>query len=57
VLPNEKHEFSMGWRAVKKGGPAGCTTERVCELHISWAAEKDRLPYSAARRPAFLLSV
>jgi len=24
VLPNEKHEFSAGWRAAQKGGPAGC---------------------------------
>jgi len=26
VLPNEKHEFSMGWRDAQKSGLAGCTT-------------------------------
>jgi len=24
MLPNEKHEFSTGWRAAQKGRPAGC---------------------------------
>jgi len=26
VLPNEKYEFSAGWRAAQKGVLAGCTT-------------------------------
>ena len=34
VLPNEKHEFSAGWRAAQKGGLAGCTTGRANGLHI-----------------------
>jgi len=41
VLPNEKHEFSAGWRAAQKGGPAGCTTGWASGLHIKavwWAA-------------------
>jgi len=48
VLPNEKHQFSVGWRAAQKGGLAGCTTGRASGLHIkagctlSWAAEKGR---------------
>jgi len=48
VLPNEKHEFSAGWRPAQKGGPAGFTTGRASGLHIkagctvglSWTAEK-----------------
>ena len=70
VLPNEKYEFSTGWRAAQKGGPAGCTTGRVSGLHIkvgctvNWAAEKGGPegcpflkpgpPFSAARWIAFL---
>ena len=40
VLPNEKHEFSAGWRAAQKGGPAGCTTGWASGLHIKaiWQA-------------------
>jgi len=34
VLPKEKHEFSEGWRAAQKGGPAGCTTGWASGLHI-----------------------
>jgi len=34
VLPNEKHEFSVGWRAAQKGGPVGCTTGQTSGLHI-----------------------
>jgi len=58
VLPNEKHEFSMGWRAAQKGGMAGCT--------LSWPTEKGgpegcpflqpALPLSATRLTAFLCS-
>jgi len=70
-LPNEKYEFSAGWRAAQKGGPAGCTTGWASGLHIkavctlSWAAEKGepegwpfsavRPPFSAARRTAFFV--
>ena len=49
VLPNEKHEFSGGWRTAQKGGSAGCTKDRASGLHIKtgctliWAAEKGRL--------------
>jgi len=72
-LPNEKHEFSTGWRAALKGVPAGCTIGRASGLHIkagctvSWAAEKDGLeacpflqpvpPFSAARWNTFLCSL
>jgi len=34
MLPNEKHEFSTGWRAAQQNGPVGCT--------LSWPAEKGR---------------
>ena len=43
VFPNEKHEFSTGWRVVQNGGPTGCTARRASGLHIkaAWrAAEK-----------------
>jgi len=33
-MPNEKHEFSTGWRAAQKGRPASCTTGRASGLHI-----------------------
>jgi len=42
AFPNEKHEFSVGWQAAQKGGPAGCTAERASGLHIKagwWAAQ------------------
>jgi len=56
VLPNEKHEFSVGWRAAQKGGPAGCTTGQASGLHIKLAYGKGRvggLPFSAARPALF----
>jgi len=34
VLPNEKREFSAGWRAAQKGGPAGCTIRQASGLYI-----------------------
>jgi len=57
VLPNEKHEFSKGWQAAQKSGPAGCTTGRASGLHIkagctvSWAAEKSGRRAALFRSP------
>ena len=56
-MPNEKHEFSAGWRAAQKGGPAGCTTGRSSGLHIKagWGLQSAP-PFSAAHRTTFLCS-
>jgi len=56
VLPNEKHEFSAGWQAAQKGGPAGCTTGQASGLHIKLAYRKGQargLPFSAVRPALF----
>jgi len=56
MLPNEKHEFSTGWRAAQKGGPAGCTPGQASGLHIKLAYGKGwarGLPFSAARPALF----
>ena len=63
MLPHEKHEFSAGWRAAQKGGPAGCTTGWASGLQIKavctltklgcgkgWAGG---LPFSADRPALF----
>ena len=50
MLPNEKHEFSGGWRAAQKGGLAGYTTKQASGLHIKLGRGKGRaigLPFSA----------
>jgi len=50
MLPNEKHEFSGGWRAAQKGGLAGYTTKQASGLHIKLGCGKGRvigLPFSA----------
>jgi len=72
MFPNEKHEFSGGWRAAQKGGPAGCTTGQASGLHIKLGCRKRRagglpftagrpvrpfVPFCAPRRPALLSSV
>jgi len=67
VLPNEKHEFSAGWRAAQKSGSAGCTAGPDSGLHIKagwWAAQyaglrkraAGGLAFSAARQTSFLCS-
>ena len=56
VLPNKKHEFSAGWRAAQKGGPAGWTTGRASGLRIKLGCRKERagrLLFSAARTAIF----
>jgi len=55
-LPNEKHEFSAGWRAAQKGGPLGCTLRRAGGLHIKLGCGKGRgggLHFSTARPVLF----
>jgi len=66
VLPNKKHEFSAGWRAVQ--GMAGWQPAQqdrpVVGCTLSWPTEKGwpegypflqpALPFSATRQTAFL---
>ena len=59
MLPNEKHEFSVGWRAAQKGGLAGCTTGQASGLHIKAgrrAAHYAGLRKRAGRRAALFCS-
>jgi len=53
VLPNEKHEFSVGWQAAQQDRPVGCTLTLgwAGGLHIKLAYGKGRageLSFSAA---------
>jgi len=59
MLPHEKHEFSAGWRAAQKGGPAGCTTGWASGLQkrACWRAVQKSGPAGCKKGPALLSCV
>jgi len=55
----KKHEFSAGWWATEKGGPAGYTTGRASGLHMKAGRQAAHLAWlqkRVGRRAAFFCS-